>query len=391
MGKTLFKLLLVLVALLLAGRWLLQWEIRNSVDDAIASVRSVVYVNYDRLDVGFDGTVVVKRITLNSNDEDGFNAFIQQIEVDLQSLPELFQRRLGGEPPERMQVRVTGVTANFGNLVETFERDVNCMDPAHQPADWMLGLNQESNLVFTYDYSAENRDLTLDLDVQVPDAYSLNTHLRLGNVAPNLRTAGTLDMVRINYHDVRSIDAWRTFCAKHHELSPEALVTQHVAAIENSLNYQGLSMTEAARSAYENYLLRSGRLKARWVLGVNLNEVPSLEVIEAMLVDRLELELAGTAVSPIFNRVEPKQRVTRTAPLQPKRAAPPPAPVEISFDEAREHIGRTVVIVTGAKEVQGQLLKVGESELVLEVVKDGTNRFSITYYRSRLDRILLQP
>ncbi|UTA47750.1 hypothetical protein L1F30_16545 [Simiduia sp. 21SJ11W-1] len=391
MGKTLFKLLLVVVALLIGGRWLLQWELRNSVDAAISDAQSVVYADYDRLDVGFDGKVVVKRISLRSPNDEGFSAFIQQIEVDMQSLPELIQRRLGGGLPERMSVRITGVTASLGNLVETLEREVDCMDPARQPSDWMLGLNQDSNITLSYDYQPASRELSVDMNVELPGAYTMNGRVRLGNVSANFRRAGSLDMVRLSYNDIRGVAAWRNFCAEHHSLAPEDVVSRHINAMEERLNYQGLSLTEQARAAYQTYLTEPTRVSARWVLGLEFEDMPDPATLGEMVVDRLELELAGTPVSPIFNKVTPKQRPVPQLQVQRKPESAERGPVELSFDEAREHIGATVTVVTGSKEVRGELISVGESELVLEVVKDGTNRFSITYYRSRLDRILLEP
>jgi hypothetical protein len=390
MGKTLFKLVVVLVVLLLAGRWLLQWDIKNSIDTAINSVSGAVHINYDRLEVGLDGKVVVKRITLNGPDESLFSAYIQRVEVDMQSLPELIQRRLGGQLPDKLRISVKGVTANLGNLAELSESAVDCMDPAHQPADWMLGLDQDSNWVIDYSYTPANRELTANFDIDVPGAYALKTQLRLSDVSANFRRVGGLDMVRVAYQDVRGIEAWRTYCAQRHDLEVEAFLARHVAAMETYLNYRGLSMTDTARTAYQQFLTESGNLTARWVLGLKLQQSHSPEQLQALLVDRLELELAGTPVSPIFNKVTPKRRAAR-APLQPKTVAPPPAPIAVTFDEARDYVGRTVSVVTGSKTTRGTLLSVGESELVLEVVNEGMNRFSITYYRSRLDEILVEP
>lgn len=390
MGKNLLKLVGFLLVLAIGGRWLLQWDIRNRIDQAIADMGDRVRISYERVDVGFDGKVSVKRIQIQSPDSDLFDAYIQSINVDMQSLPALIQSRLGSKAPEQMRIKLSGVNANLNQLAASLESNVSCMDPLRQPSLWMLGLDQDSDIELGYTYGAASRELTLDINLLARGAYELKTQVRLGDVAPNLRVVGSVNLLSINFDDIHTIETWRAYCARVHKLSEEQVVSAHIDAIETFLNYRGLSMPEATRAAYQGYLLDPRRLMLRWITNINLQAPPAPEVLNALLIDRMEVEVAGEPVSPIFNRIEPK-RVPQPEPMRPAVAEKPQGPVEITFDQARDYIGRTVHVVTGTKTTTGVAIRVGESELVVEVIKDGTNRFSITFLRSRLDKILLEP
>lgn len=389
MGKTLLKLLAILVLALLTTRWYIQHDLRKSLDEALLQMGPLVYVSYDRFDVGFDGVISLKRIKVNAAQGDQFSAFIQSVEVDLQSLPALIERYFSGRPPQQLSIEFKGVNANVSQLAASARADVDCLAPDKQPAPWMLGMDQDADLLLAYQYQPASLELTLDLSVLVRGSYEYSSQMRFGQVSPDLRQAGSLDMVRVSYDDIRAVDAWREYCARHHQMTPDALEQAHIAAMEKALNYQGLSMTEQARTVYQNYLDQPGRISARWILNLDFDNPEPPEVNRERFIDRLELEVAGEPVSPIFNRVEP----LRDAPklLQPKEAEQPAGPRQITFDEARDYIGRTISVVTGSKTTTGTIKSVGESELMVEVVKDGTNRFSITFYRSRIDDLLLEP
>lgn len=389
MGKTLLKLLAILVLALLASRWYIQHDLRKGLDEALLQLGPFAYVSYDRFEVGFDGVIRVKRIKVSDAEGSQFSAYIQSAEVDLQSLPALIERYFGRQPPEHLTIDIKGVNANFSQLAASARPDVDCLAPDKQPAPWMLGIDQDADLLLAYQYQPASRELALDISVLVRGSYEYSSQLRFGQVSPDLRRAGSLDMVRISYDDIRAVEAWRDYCTRHHKLAPDALEQAHIAAMEKALNYQGLSMTEQTRSAYQKFLDEPGRISARWILNLNFDNPEPPELVRERLIDRLELEVAGEPVSPIFNRVEP----LRDAPklLQPKVEQKPAGPRQVTFDEARDYVGRTISVVTGNKTTTGTIKSVGESELVVEVVKDGTNRFSITFYRSRIDDLLLEP
>ncbi|MDN3638200.1 hypothetical protein QWY82_05170 [Simiduia curdlanivorans] len=390
MGKKLFKLILLLALVAVAGRWLLQWEIRNSVDASIADMRDTVSIRYDRLDVGFDGKVTVKRVQLSLPDSDAFSASIQRIDVDMQSLPELVQRRFGGSAPEALSVKVTGINANLENFAESIESSVDCLDPLKQPSPWMLGFQADSDLNFSYLYNAATRDLTLDVDMIARGAYELKTQVRFGGVAPNLKAASSLDLVRVNFDDIRMMQAWTSYCSARHEKSAEQLVTGYMANLEALLNKQSLGLSEASQAALKSYMQEPGRIVLRWVLNIDLQEPPSADAISDMLFNRLEVEVAGAPVSPIFTSVEYKPVAPRPQ-LQPKIVAKAPALVEIDFEQLQDYVDKEVQLVTGDKITTGVVRKVGGAEIELEVIKDGANHFSITFYRSRIDQILVKP
>ena len=390
MGKKLFKLIVLLALVAIAGRWLLQWEIRNSVDASIASMRDTVSIRYDRLDVGFDGKVTVKRVQVNLPNSDLFSAYIRQIEVDMQSLPELVQRRFGGSAPEALSVKVTGINANLENFAESIESSVDCLDPLKQPSPWMLGFQEDSDLNFSYVYNTPTRDLTLDVDVIARGAYELKTQVRFGGVAPNLKAASSLDLVRINFDDIRMMQAWTSYCSARHDKSPEQLVTGYMTNLEALLNKQRLGLTDASQAALKSYMQDPGRIVLRWILNIDLQEPPSSEEISEMLFNRVEVEVAGAPVSPIFKEVEYKPAAPRPQ-IQPKAVAKAPALVEVDFEQLQDYLDKEVQLVTGDKITTGVVRKVGGAEVELEVIKDGANHFSITFYRSRIDQILVKP
>lgn len=387
MGKKLFKLVVLVAVLLVAGRWLLQWDIRNKVDDAIADLSGVVYITYGRLSLGFDGVITVNRIQLNSADGEDFSAFIQSVEVDMESLPALVQQRFSRAAPESMTIKISGVNANLNHVAAAAEVDVDCTHPERQPAPWMLGIDADSDITLKYQYGAAARDLIVDIDLLVRGAYEFSTQLRFGEVSSNLQRMGSLDLIRFNFDDIRSMKAWSEYCARHHNMDVPALHAAHLAGVEKYLAYRGIGLSEPARAAYAQYLDNPERLTLRWLLNISFDEPQAPEVINQRIMDRLEVELAGSPISPIFIEVEPLRDEPKVvAPVQP---AAPKGPFEISFDEARSYVGKTIHVVTGNKTTTGTVLSVGESELVVEVVKDGVNRFSITFYRSRLDKLLV--
>lgn len=390
MGKKLFKLLVILAVAALAGRWLLQWDIRNSVDSAIADIRDVVSISYDRLDVGFDGSVSMKRINIQLSESDAFSASIQNLEVDFQSLPALMQRRLAGKAPEKLSIKMTGISANLEEFAESVESNVDCLDPLKQPSPWMLGFRDDSDLNFNYVYDLSTRDLTVDLDLLARGAYGLSTQVRFGGVAPNFKAAQSLDMVRINFDDIRMIDAWKTYCTQRHNLSADQLVAGYMTNLEASINKQGLGLSDSSQAALNNYMADSGRLVLRWILNIDLQEPPTSGEIGQLFYDRLELEVAGTPVSPIFKQVEYKPVAPRPQ-MQPKVVQKAPEPLEIAFEALGDYIGKEVQLVTGDKITIGVVRKVGDAEVVLDIVSEGSNHFSITFYRSRIDKILVQP
>lgn len=390
MGKKLFKLIVLLALIVLVGRWLLQWEIRNSVDASIAQMRDVVSVRYDRLDVGFDGTVTVKRVQMNLPDSDAFSAYIQEIRVDMQSLPELVQRRFGGKAPEKLSVSVRGINANLDQFAESIESNVDCLDPLMQPSPWMLGFQEDSDLNFSYLYTPASRDLTVDVDVIARGAYELKTQIRLGDVAPNFKAARSLDLVRVNFDDIRLMQAWTSYCRARHDLSEEQLISGYMANLEALLNKQGLGLSDASESAFVGYMQDPGRIVLRWILNINLQEPPSAEEISELLFNRVEVEVAGVPVSPIFNQVEYKPAAPR-AQMQPRVVEKAPELIEVDFEQLQDYIDKEVQLVTGDKITTGVVRKVGGAEVEIEVIKDGANHFSITFYRSRIDQILVQP
>lgn len=387
MGKKLFKLLVVLAVLTVAGRWLLEWDIRSQVDDMLAGVSEQVSISYGRLHLGFDGVITVNRIQVNSVEEEQYSAFIQKIAVDMDSLPALIQRRFSGDLPASLLVKIEGVNANINHAAAVAEVDVDCLNPERQPAPWMLGIDSDSDIILHYQYNPSARDLIVDLDMLVRGGYELDTQLRFGEVSPNLARVGSLDLLRFNFDDIRSVQAWTDYCTKRHQLDAEQLRAAHIAGVEKYLAYRGLALTEPARAAYAQYLQNPSRLTLRWLLNIPLDQPEAMQELPTRLRDKLEVEFAGSPISPIFVEREPLRDEPKV--VQPVEPEKPKGPVEISFDETRNYVGKTIHVVTGNKTTTGKVLKVGESELVVEVVKDGTNRFSITFYRSRLDKILV--
>ena len=389
MGKKLFKLVLLVAVILLAGRWFLQWELRNAVDEAVADMRDYLYVSYDRLVLGFDGVITVRRIQISSPEGEQFSAFINQIEVDMASLPNLVQQRVSRHAPDQLTLKLTGVNANINELAAASEVDVDCTHPERQPAPWMIGVDQDSDITLQYQYQPASQELIVNINLLVRGAYEIGTQARFGDVTPNLRQFGSFDLLRFNFDDIRSVQAWRDYCRNRHNLTDEALTAAHMAGVEKYLAYRGLAMSEPAREAYLRYLDQPERLTFRWLLNTNLDDPQALVNLPQRFRDRLEVELAGTPISPIFVQREPLV----DAPVVKKPVAPaaPRGPVEVTFDEARDFVGQRIHVVTGDKTTSGTLISVGESELVVEVVREGVNRFSITFYRSRMDKLLVDP